>query len=194
MNVRLVISLLLLSGAMLADGSAHADPLNLPAGTIDFLKGFTPGANSSTITAASSLMLFGVREGRTDAGADIVQWYADSGSEQAWYFDTVGYDVTRSQPIYEIRNQKSGLCIWTDHNAGDPVVQMRCDPDNVWQWWERATPSGSTYPAADLLFNPAGGLVLDVAGDSYNAGAEIDVWYRNSGLNQQFYAAGIGSY
>jgi hypothetical protein len=151
-----------------------------------------PGTTAATITPASSFMPLGVRQGRTDQGVDIIQWYVDGGSEQNWYFDLVGHDDTRGNRVYEIRNQNSGLCITTDTHPGDPVRQISCNPTNSLQWWESTSPS-SNYPAASLLFNPVAGLVLDVYGNSYNAGAEIDVWYENDGLNQQFYAAVIGA-
>ena len=37
-----------------------------------------------------------------------------------------------------------------------------------------------------VVTNPVSGLMLDVQGDSYWGGAEIDTWYPNGQVNQVF--------
>ena len=76
------------------------------------------------------------------------------------------------------------MCLTTDGVPGDPVRQQVCDPDNgshqEWMYnyvW---------YYGGYTLYNPVTGLMLDVQGDSYWGGAEIDTWYPTGQVNQVF--------
>jgi len=129
--------------------------------------------------ADSSWMNLAVRDGSTAVGADIIQWWSDNNADQQWAISTYPADPVN---VYRLLNKASGLCLTTDGVAGDPVRQRVCDPVKgshqewlfTWVWHY----GGST------LYNPVSGLMLDVQGDSYWGGAEINTWYPNCQVNQ----------
>ena len=83
-----------------------------------------------------------------------------------------------------LRNDNSGMCIWTDDQAGDTLFQSVCDPDTVQDIFTWRSPDSHL----DNYFTEAGSpdLAMDVYGDSYNWGANIDGWYQNGNFNQDF--------
>ena len=123
------------------------------------------------IISNASWLDVAVRGGSFSAGTDLIQWGSDNGSEQQWA-------VNGS----EIVNENSGMCITTDGVAGDPLTQQPCSGSGYQVW----NPSYVWWAGGSTLYNPASGLVMDVQGDSYGWGAEIDAWYPNNGLNQVF--------
>lgn len=122
-------------------------------------------------------LLLDVSGASTTPGAQVIDWWANGGANQAWTFLPVGSSV------YEIVNQNSGQCLTTDGVAGDSVVQMPCSGSQIQQWATSLTPSAF---GAYTIRNPYSGLYLDVNGDSPWPGAALDVWYYNGGQNQYF--------
>lgn len=78
----------------------------------------------------------------------------------------------------QIVNQNSGMCLTTDGVAGHWVYQWPCDSSNPHQEWKGSLIS-AWYAGEHPLQNPASGLMLDVEGDHWWAGANIITWYPN---------------
>ncbi|MCL2394395.1 MAG: RICIN domain-containing protein [Acidimicrobiaceae bacterium] len=134
------------------------------------------------MVSASSWLNVAVSEGSTAIGAPIIQWYADSGAEQEW-------NVPAEESTGQIVNQNSGMCVTTDGVAGDQLFQEPCSPPgfgwyNNQQWYNDFQSFGPS-----IFENPQSGLVMDVYGYSFGAGAAIDAWYPNQQINQGFWNA-----
>jgi hypothetical protein len=125
-----------------------------------------------------------VPESSTSPGTGIIQWNSDGGSEQNWYLDQV-YDPNGNYLGDFLRNQNSNLCIQTNGFAGATLYQEPCNPTNGLMVWmpHYGEPGDPTYVT---WTNEAAGLNLDVYGNSYGGGANIDGWYPNGGANQDF--------
>jgi hypothetical protein len=150
--------------------------------------GVSPGAAHAAglltvrLLPDSNLFLFvEVADASTAATATVDQWSYTGGDNQVWTFlPTAGY--------YEIVNQHSGKCLWTDGVPGDQLRQAPCT-GSPWVLW-------SIHPQwinGDLsnehgISNPASGLYMDVSGGSRTQGGAIDVWFRTGGANQSFAA------
>ena len=158
-----LVALIALGSSVVAT-SASADPVQ-----------FSP------IYSSSSWMNLGVRDGSTAAGADIIQWWSDNNADQRWSVYHYNTDPTNTGRLV---NEGSGMCITTDGVPGDPVRQQVCDRTNgshqEWLISYSWIYSGATF------YNPVTGLMLDVQGDSYWGGAEIDTWYPTGQVNQVF--------
>ena len=153
--------------------------------TVGALAAGTGSASADTnfaihITPNSSFgLLLDVSGGSQNAGAGVIQWYANGGANQAWSFYSLGGTT------YEIVNNNSGQCLTTDGVAGDAVVQLPCSGALGQRWSTNLNPWTTS---AWTIANPWSGLYLDVNGASPWAGASIDVWYYNGGSNQYFAA------
>ncbi len=135
----------------------------------------------------SSWLNVGVRNGSTATGTDIIQWWADGRADQQWQ----GYHYSgEASNVIRFRNQGSGLRLTTDGVPGHWVYQQACDSRNARQAW---LSSYMWMYSGYTLYNPATGLNLDVEGNSYWGGAEIDVWYPNGRVNQVFSTPGGGA-
>jgi hypothetical protein len=142
------------------------------------------GSQAHWITATYDGMNVAVANAAGWAGAPVIQWYNDGGTEQKWYFDYV-LDAEGGFQGYEVRNENSGMCLYNDEVAGDTMVQEPCDPNNSGElFW---ITSGHIY----AHFGPL--LYVDVSGVSYGAGANIDGWYQNGGINQNFSIYNVSS-
>ena len=80
-----------------------------------------------TVTANSSWMNLSVRDGSTDIGTDIIQWWADNNADQQWALPSYPNDPAN---VYRLLSEGSGMCLTTDGVPGDPVRQQVCDPVN----------------------------------------------------------------
>ncbi|MGD0244666.1 MAG: RICIN domain-containing protein [Streptosporangiaceae bacterium] len=158
-------------------GTAYADTLSVTPGTQAYW--ISPGYDSLNISVAGGSTAFGTR---------IIQWPNDGGAEQKWFFDAVSDSGTLVG--YMIRNDNSGMCIWTDDQVGDTLYQGPCDPDSdqdVFGWHAASTVDNFFIQAASP------NLALDVSGDSYNWGADIDGWYATKAWNQDFFVTATSS-
>ncbi len=140
------------------------------------------------ITASYDGMNIAVSGGATWAGAPVIQWYNDGGTEQKWYFDQV-YDANGGYMGVELRNENSGMCLYDDSVAGDWLFQEPCNPDDSAEFfWHYG------YAGTDNHFQARrDSLYVDVAGYSYGAGANIDAWYGNGQSNQDFWVSNVSS-
>jgi hypothetical protein len=140
------------------------------------------------ITASYTGMNVAVAEGATYAGARVVQWYNDGGTEQKWYFDQV-YDASGGYMGTMIRNEHSNLCLFADTTPGDTMVQEPCESDYGAElfWHYGRTGSDNYFQVRNT------GCYMDVSGVSYAAGANIDAWYSNNGINQDFWVSNVSS-
>jgi hypothetical protein len=159
-------------------GVAHADTID--GYTVDWATGAGP------IEIPYDELVVAVPNASTTPGTRIIQWEQDYGSEQNWYLDQV-YNPNGTYIGDFLRNQNSNLCIQTDGNPGDTVYQEPCNPANgLMVWMPNYIQTGwVTYVS---YTNEATGLNLDVYGDSYNEGDNLDAWYPNGGDNQEFLA------
>ncbi|HWC80372.1 MAG TPA: RICIN domain-containing protein [Pseudonocardiaceae bacterium] len=133
------------------------------------------------ITASYDLLNVAVSQGSTANGAPIIQWPADGGSEQVWYFGTETYDGVYQGTV--IDNGNSGKCIQTDGVAGDGLTQGTCYYGDTDQEFS----INGSLGGYDSFQNVATGLYLDVSGYSWSQGANIDLWYNNAQPNQTFH-------
>jgi hypothetical protein len=167
-----------------SSGSVRARKARAVAGLVLAASAGTVGLMATTATAAhadplafhpiisnSSWLDVAVRNGSSAPGTDIIQWWSDNGSEQQWAI--MGNQIV---------NENSRMCLTTDGVAGDALTQEPCSSDPHQVWW----PSYVWWAGGNNLYNPASGLDMDVAGNSYWGGAEIDAWYPNGQLNQVF--------
>jgi len=145
-------------------------------------------AGFSNLNAFHSGYNVAVREGSTSAGAQIIQWPADGGTEQEWQL--LGGDVDYS---YLFENLNSGLCITTDGTPGDTLTQQPCDSGHSGEEWERSDQvwgawGFGAWGVAQQLYNAPYGLCMDVYGDSTDPGAVLDAWSCKgiNGTNQLF--------
>jgi hypothetical protein len=146
------------------------------------------GSQAHWITASYDGMNLAVANNATWAGAPVIQWYNDGGTEQKWYFDQV-YDTSGGFQGYMLRNENSGMCLLEDGIAGDWLYQEPCDQNNAAElfWHYGAAGTDNHFQARN------GGLYVDVSGYSYGAGANIDGWYQNGGANQNFWVTNVSS-
>lgn len=133
------------------------------------------------MTASYDTLNVAVPGSSTSIGTGLIQWPADGGNEQAWYFGTVTYDGAYQGTL--IDNANSGLCVDTDGNAGDQVFQQTCEFGNANELFD----INGGLDAYSQLQNVGTGLYLDVSGYSWNEGAAIDLWYGNDQPNQTFF-------
>jgi hypothetical protein len=152
-------------------GTTHAVPIgttHAPSGTASASEEYFP------LTADSSDLNLDVSGASTANAATVIQWPANGGLDQNWDPNT---------PIPGlIQNENSGMCLTTDGVAGDQLYQKPCIKRlREYQTWDQ-------YFAAPgvCFYNPYFGLVVDVYGNSDQAGAPIDAWPYNGGLNQWF--------
>ena len=140
------------------------------------------------ITASYDGMNLAVANNATWAGAPVIQWYNDGGTEQKWYFDQV-YDTSGGFQGWMLRNENSGMCLYEDGNAGDTLFQEPCDANSASElFWHYGVPGSDNYFQARY-----GSFYVDVSGYSYGAGANIDGWYQNGGANQDFWVTNVSS-
>jgi hypothetical protein len=159
----------------LSAGLAHADTSNY----------VTYGTQAYWITAGYDGLNVAVADGSISPGTRLIQWDNDGAAEQKWYFDTVSNDGNFVG--YLIRNENSDLCVQTDGNAGDALVQEYCDANDANQLFTGGFSETSHYQ------NNQTGLWMDVQGFCYNRGADIDAWYGNGQPNQDFIQTPTGS-
>jgi Ricin-type beta-trefoil lectin domain-like len=142
-----------------------------------------PAAATTTDTTvrlapvSNPLLTLDVSGGSMTAGADVIQWTLNGGTNQQWI-------LRQRAGGYWIVNVKSGLCLATDGVAGDSVFQWFCsDTDGGVLWGTGLTVNNAIGYS---IQNKGSGLYLDVRGSSRSAGAAIDTWYWNGGDNQFF--------
>ncbi|MCL2395869.1 MAG: RICIN domain-containing protein [Acidimicrobiaceae bacterium] len=159
-----------IAGAVIA-GATIAGPL-LAAGTASAQSGY------ETFNAGNSLMAMDVSGSATYAGAPVIQWFDNGGHNQHWSIPDPG----DTGPVI---NQHSGMCLYTPGIAGAGLVQEPCEGWAGEEW--TVSEEWGLFGDVIVLRNPNYNLVADVYGDSLRAGSEIDAWYFNGNLNQQFY-------
>ena len=163
------------AGALITLGAA-ATPVNA-----------STGSDYHPLISNSSWLNVGVRGGSTSSGTDVIQWWADGAADQEGRGFNYAGDASN---VVRFQNQGSGLCLTTDGVPGHWVYQQACDSANGRQASQR---SYVWFYSGYTLYNPAAGLNLDVQGNSYWGGAEIDVWYPNGQVNQIFSTPGGGA-
>ena len=135
----------------------------------------------SQLTILSSGYSLDVQGDSRAIGAPIDVWYENSGGNQQWLFPATDGQVG------EISSEDSQMCITTDGVAGDALYQFPCVGAATQQWQVSRTTTWWSDGGPIFTFeNPATGLVMDVYGDSYSPGAEVDAWYPNGNANQSW--------
>ena len=137
----------------------------------------TQPATYATFTARHSGKRLDVFNGSLDDGGSVVQWAANSGTNQQWQFVDVGGGY------YNLVNRNSGKCLDVYNNStadGGSLVQWTCHggANQKWQW-----------VAIGDYFNlkaQVSGKCLDVDTVSTADGAKMQQWTCGSGFNQQW--------
>jgi hypothetical protein len=118
------------------------------------------------------------------AGAAVIDYPWDGGSNQHWYFESLGSGLAY------IVNQNSGQCLtipYEDSNPGDDLEQYPCNgsPEEMWQM---DVSQQNLLGPSMYLINAYDGLVVDAAGASWFA-ANLDQWPINYNWNQDWTAS-----
>lgn len=167
---------LLTSGAVAATGLA----VTASGGTPAFAD-----AGYSNLPAVSDSLQLDVVGASTAPFAQIDVWFANSGDNQQWSYPS------SNGAVGQIASKSSGMCITTDGGAGDTLFQYPCQNAANQQWtaeiWTAWWNPGGTMVT---FLNQWSGLVMEVYGDSRWAGAAVDAWYPNGGLNQSWIVPG----
>jgi|GEM_PF-3222452 len=118
------------------------------------------------------------------SGTKLVQWDGNGNDNQKFLFTKVGAST------YTITAKHSGKCLDATSNcyAGSRVVQNPCDGTNSQKWV--IEDAGSGYY---LIKNVSSGLYMDVSGASTSNGAEIILWSKHGGNNQQWSIGDCGN-
>ncbi len=130
-----------------------------------------------TLTNGASKLLLDDPGLSPNSGVQIIQWPANGGANQKWFFSYQG------NGYYMIQNVSSGLFL-TDPNAATApgtALQQQTPANTNAQLWS-LTPLGSGY----LLQNKATGLVFDDPAGNPNQNTGIILYPRNSGSNQNW--------
>lgn len=121
-------------------------------------------------------------------GARLVQGDGLPGQPQFEWCPTPAGTIGGT-PVYQIRNQNSGLCISTDGRSTDWLRQQTC-LGQLGQLWVilRANYNGNDVCA---FLNYEANLAADVYEDSRSVGAPIDAYRYTGGANQYMYPLAI---
>jgi hypothetical protein len=139
--------------------------------------GYNP-SSYYTLTNQNSGMLVDVNGASLSSGASIIQWTANSGTNQQWSIQGYG-DGT-----YYLVNRNSGMVMdvsGASTSAGGSIIQYPYNGGNNQRW--RITSAGNGYYK---LVNVNSGMVLDVTGASKTAGTALEQWTDNGGTNQHW--------
>jgi hypothetical protein len=138
------------------------------------LQGVAISPNNSAFT-----LVLDVSGGSTRAGANVIQYYGNGGSNQRWNF------VQLADGNEQIVSQKSGMCLTTSGVAGQQLYQWYCNGDPRQEW---SGSIASVFDSGDggYLQNPYSNLVVDINQGSWSAGAAVIGWYKNYSANQRF--------
>ncbi|MFJ2778941.1 RICIN domain-containing protein [Kitasatospora sp. NPDC087315] len=120
-----------------------------------------------------------VADWRTDDGAPVRQWDCSSGDNQRWRLvDAPGGYVGQVSLI----NVHSGKCVYFDGGGkpvgGELLKQFTC---NNAQRWSMVYSGGPT----SLMFEIEN-MRMEIGGFSNAQGAPAQLWWSNSGANQQW--------
>src|SRR4051794_20460925 len=111
---RLLSSLAIAAGALIAPAAASAQPLNSVS--------LTPGSSGG-------YLVLDIEGSSTSVGAKVIQMVGNvSSSSQRWNF------MTRADGKQQIVNQKSGMCLTTNGVAGAPLYQGVCSGGPRQEW------------------------------------------------------------
>ena len=133
-----------------------------------------PDGNYNLTNGASHLLLDDPGATRT-SGAQIIQWPANGGRNQKWFFSYQG------NGYYLIQNLASGQFLTDPNGASKPYtsLEQQTPLETDAQLWS-LIPNGTGY----LLLNKAGNIVVDDPGANKTRGTGIILWPRNNGSNQ----------
>ncbi|WP_430379733.1 RICIN domain-containing protein [Streptomyces sp. B1-3] len=138
----------------------------------------TPNVNPSTyytIKNVNSGQLMDVYQASTADGGSVVQWPANSGTNQQWNI------VQVSGQLYKIVNRNSGKALdinASNHYKGTNLQQYTYNGGNNQLWYFEPTSGGY------LIRNFETGQVLEVGAASTANGAAIDQWMALNQSNQ----------
>jgi O-glycosyl hydrolase len=125
----------------------------------------------------NSGQLLDVSGGSTTAGANVIQWTSNGGTNQQWSLVPVnGYE--------QLVNRNSGQLLDVSNastTAGANVIQWT-NNGGANQQWSLVAVGGGVYE----IVNRHSRMVLDVSGGSTTAGASVIQWTNNGGTNQQW--------
>jgi hypothetical protein len=140
----------------------------------------TPGGGTTYyhLVNRNSGMVMDVNGASTSAGANIIQWPNNGGTNQEWSLQPTG------DGYYYLVNRNSGLVLdvtGASTAQGTQLIQWSNHGGTNQEWSLVSTGNGYYY-----LVNRNSGLVADVNGASTAQGATIIQWPNNGGANQQW--------
>jgi hypothetical protein len=141
-----------------------------------------PPSGTHVLTNGNSGMALDVAAGSKSAGALVIQWPANGGSNQKWTLQQVTGNV------FTVHNVNSGMCLDVPGSSASEGVQLdqqACNGGAGQQWAFEA--AGSFQSASDTSFVLASmntGMTAEVKGNSTAQHASVDQWPSNGGSNQ----------
>jgi alpha-L-fucosidase 2 len=134
-----------------------------------------PGVNYRLV-AQHSGKAADINGASTAAGATLIQWAVNSGSNQQFDFVDAGGGYWR------IRARHSGLVLQVASTATGADITQQPASTATSQQWQVVDQGGGTAS----LVNRASGLAMDVWSASTADGARISQWNRTGAANQRF--------
>ena len=124
---------------------------------------------SYNIWAGSAPDVLDVSGGSFSAGAPVIQYTLNFGTNQDWYV------LPTDSGYAELVNRNSGQCLADPNHATGPtgLVQLPCNGDAAEQWYLGVYPGQSVSGQTHVLSNRYSGLVADVTGASPWPGASV---------------------
>ncbi len=137
--------------------------------------------HSWEIKAVHSRRCLDVEGESTQENARVQQWDCTGSDNQGWYPEIKRSD-SWGQPLYRLRNVRSGLCLDVPTNNVSPLgFRLRQAPcsSTLGQEWSLNRP----------ISNPVTGRVMDVRGVSTGTNAWVWLWNFEAGRNQYWHRA-----
>ncbi|WP_443667685.1 RICIN domain-containing protein [Glycomyces salinus] len=117
----------------------------------------------------------------TAAGARLIQWSVNSGTNQQFEF------VASGGEYYRVKARHSGLVLEAADSASGSDITQQPDTDATSQQWRPVRQAGGTFS----FVNRRSGLAMDVWEVSTADGARISQWAPSGGDNQRFALQGV---
>jgi hypothetical protein len=145
------------------------------------------------IVSVNSNKVLDVSEGSLEAGAPVIQFTYHDGTNQLWYFKTVG--LVNGQEAYQIVNVNSGkvLDVNDGSTASGALIQQWEPTGGANQEWYLNPVGLINWQECYQIISVNSGLAVDVNGGSVEDGATIQQWTPSAGANQQWFLYPVAS-
>jgi hypothetical protein len=136
------------------------------------------GSTYYHVGSVKSGLVADVNSASKTAGAQVIQWTNNGGTNQDWKLVSVGGGY------FNLVNENSGMVLDVSGSSTSAGAQTVQEPSSgaTSQQWSLVAVSGGYYN----IVNRNSGLLLDVNGGSTSTGATLIQWTNNGGTNQQW--------